>query len=35
MNILPFRIYIVELINFVCFTFHTFPLRIFFFSQYP
>jgi hypothetical protein len=32
---LPFRIYTVELINFVCFTFRTSPLRIFFFSQYP
>jgi len=31
--VLPFRIYTVELINFVCFTLRTSPLRIFFFSH--
>jgi hypothetical protein len=33
--VLPFRIYTVELINFVCFTFHTSPLRFFFFFTVP
>ncbi len=33
--VLPFRIYTVELINFVCFTFCTSPLRIFFFPTVP
>jgi hypothetical protein len=32
---LPFRIYTIELINFVCFTFRTSPLRIFFFHSTP
>ncbi len=35
MSILPFRIYTVKLINFVCFTFRTSPLRIFFFHSTP
>jgi hypothetical protein len=32
LSVLPFRIYTVELINFVCFTFRTSPLKFFFFS---
>jgi hypothetical protein len=33
--VLPFRIYTLELINFVCFTFCTSPLKIFFFHSTP